>query len=222
MCKYHYTYMLIDENDKRYIGARSSILPPLKDDYWSSSKYVKKAIDSGVKFKKEILATWICRSDAVLHEILLHDFFDVGRSENFYNKSKQTSTKFDTTGFVFSEESKRKISEASKRPKTNLKKQVCKLKGRKQSPSQIANRAKAQIGKIGMSNNRGAKPIFAINLLTKQAFIIIGKADMKANNFDPRTISRVCNKKPNFNTHKKHLFRFLNQIEINEFVLERQ
>lgn len=39
-------------------------------------------------------------------EIILHNLFDVSRNINFYNRSKQTSTGFDTSGIPASEKSK--------------------------------------------------------------------------------------------------------------------
>lgn len=218
--KLHYTYLLSDNDGKMYIGARSCIVHPNNDDYWSSSKYVLDAINKGIKFDKTILAIWDTRKEAVNHEILLHEIFDVAKNQNFYNKSKQTSTKFDTTGFVFSEEQKRQISICSKRKRKKYKQS--KLKNRKQSLSQIANRAKAQIGKMGMQNNKGAKPIFAINLATKETKLLVGRTEVSNFGFDPSTVHRICHKKPSSFTHKKHTFRFLCQEEIKMFVLDTE
>lgn len=63
-------------------------------------------------FQKEILTTWTTRTEALQEEIRLHNLNDVAKNPTFYNRSKQTSTGFDTTGVsvVHSEETKNKIS----------------------------------------------------------------------------------------------------------------
>jgi len=45
-----------------------------------------------------VLAEFPTRYDAVCHEIFLHSFYDVAKNEMFYNRAKQTSTGFDTSG----------------------------------------------------------------------------------------------------------------------------
>lgn len=218
---YHYTYRLTDNEGFAYIGARSCNHHP-EDDvaYMSSSKYVATAIKQGVVFSKQILAIWPTRELAIQHEIRLHDAFDVAKNPLFYNKSKQTNTKFDTTGFVFSEESRKKISVSAKRKRGS---RVCgpnSLKGKKQSLQHVANRAKSQIGKTGLKNNRGAKPIWAINLTTKVAFLLVGKQNIMQSGFDPSTVHRICRKKPSSFTHKKHTFRFLCNEELSMYALD--
>lgn len=101
--KYHYTYWITNIiNGKSYIGARSCNCKPEEDiEYMGSSKkYLDKAIEKeGLQnFDKHILAYWATRKEAIEHEILLHDIFDVGRNPVFYNGAKQTSTGFDSTG----------------------------------------------------------------------------------------------------------------------------
>jgi len=108
LTKIHYTYKITNLNptDKRlyYIGVRSTTKssPNLDTNYRSSSKYLKDAIKEigHNNFSKEILSTWETRELAVLEEIRLHQEFDVAKNPLFYNKSKQTSTGFDTTGQV--------------------------------------------------------------------------------------------------------------------------
>ena len=84
----------------KYIGVRSCKCNPNEDNYWSSSKYLKEDIvNIGVNnFEKQILKVWPSRKQAMEHEIELHEKYNVGQNLNFYNKSKQTSTSFDTTG----------------------------------------------------------------------------------------------------------------------------
>lgn len=91
---YHYTYWLEDEAGKAYIGVRSCLGHPNEDEYSSSSNIILESISNGRKFEKTILALWKTRQEALQHEILLHEIFDVAKNPNFYNKAKQTSTKF--------------------------------------------------------------------------------------------------------------------------------
>lgn len=118
----HYTYMLKvkEPTDARalYIGVRTcKAEPELDSAYLGSCKPLKAWIkDNGAdKVEKIILARWATREEALSHEILLHDCFDVGRNQEFWNRAKQTSDKFhfDFTGAVrggLSEQHKQTIS----------------------------------------------------------------------------------------------------------------
>ena len=101
----HYTYMLKvkEPTDARtlYIGVRTcKAQPELDSAYLGSCKPLKAWIkDNGAdKVEKIILGRWPTREEAMLHEILLHDCFDVGRNQEFWNRAKQRSEMFDTTG----------------------------------------------------------------------------------------------------------------------------
>ena len=114
---YHYTY-LIQSNTTvmRYIGVRSSDCLPQEDTkYWGSSKHLPK--DIHLTHSKIILRVFGSRGEAVEHEVLLHRLNDVAINSIFYNKAKQTSTKFDTTGTsrVFTETHKANLSKAQQR-----------------------------------------------------------------------------------------------------------
>jgi hypothetical protein len=103
--KKHYTYKLtaINPVDERieYIGVRSCDCDPDQDSkYMSSSKQIAKAINAGVLFKKVILKEWDTRKEAVAHEVELHNKFDVSTNPKYFNKAKQTSVGFDTSGLV--------------------------------------------------------------------------------------------------------------------------
>jgi hypothetical protein len=106
MKKYHYVYKITNlkpqDQRKFYIGVRSSNCLPKDDHYWSSSKYLKEAIkDNGYNnFKKEILSIWESRKLALTEEIRLHELYDVSKNPQYYNRSKQTSSGWDTTGEV--------------------------------------------------------------------------------------------------------------------------
>lgn len=115
---YHYTYMLKALNplsaEVYYIGVRSSKNKPDIDNYFSSSKYVSDAIKNGVLFDKIVLGIFDSREEAVLNEIELHNFYDVGANDTFFNKSKQTSIGFDTSGVKIPKERIEKIKKAQK------------------------------------------------------------------------------------------------------------
>lgn len=104
--KYHYTYMIevlnpIDSR-KYYIGVRSSTCKPENDNYYGSSIHLKAWFKENGKdhVKKTILARWNTREEAISHEILLHDCFNVNTNDEFFNRSKQKTTGFDTTGMI--------------------------------------------------------------------------------------------------------------------------
>lgn len=107
---YHYTYLIQHKTDhKRYIGVRSSTVPPIEDtSYWGSSKHLP--IDVKTTHQKIIIKEHPSRLEAVQHEILLHDLNNVAIDPSFYNKAKQTSTGFDTSGIPISEEMKAHLS----------------------------------------------------------------------------------------------------------------
>jgi len=72
------------------------------DNYYSSSKSIKKTIkECGNFFKKTILKEFKTREEALLYEVLLHNKFNVDLNGEFYNIVKQTSSKFDTSGYIF-------------------------------------------------------------------------------------------------------------------------
>jgi len=102
MKKYHYVYRLENiDNNKYYIGCRSCSCDPKSDNYFSSSKLVKKLIKNGNIFNKTILKVFNNREDAILYEMFLHEKYNVSLNKNFYNKVKQTSKFFDTSGLLF-------------------------------------------------------------------------------------------------------------------------
>ena len=110
---YYYTYLLINKSDYRlYVGSRGSKVPPKEDPYMSSSKTVSKEFLQNCS--KFILKTFLTREAALLHEIHLHNLYDVAANPRFFNASKQLSTKFDRTGVKLSESQKQNISKANK------------------------------------------------------------------------------------------------------------
>jgi hypothetical protein len=116
----------------KYIGVRSCNCDPKEDNYWGSSRHIPK--DVKTTHKKRILKVHTSRLDAVNHEIFLHDKYDVAVSKEFYNRSKQTSTKFDTTGIPHpcTEEARRKLSISNK--------------GRKRTPEMVEAMRQRMLG----------------------------------------------------------------------------
>lgn len=98
---YHYVYRItnIVEN-KHYYGKRSSKVPPKLDigvKYFSSSTdkaFIEDQKANPQNYKYKVVSTYSYCEEALLKEIKLHNKFDVGKSDKFYNKSKQTSNHF--------------------------------------------------------------------------------------------------------------------------------
>jgi hypothetical protein len=121
---YNYVYKITNkETGKMYIGTRSSKDLPKNDlgsKYFSSSfdkDFILEQKQKPHLFDYNILYTFDTRLEAIEYEIYLHSFYDIARNPLFYNRSKQTSTRFDTTGTNFknSEITKIKKSEATKK-----------------------------------------------------------------------------------------------------------
>jgi ribosomal protein S27AE len=95
---------------------------PSKDlgfKYFSSSSDISFRNDqknNPQDYKYIIVSIFNSREDAITFEVTLHKKFNVGINPSFYNKSKQTSDKFDfdSTGNHHTEETRRKISESAK------------------------------------------------------------------------------------------------------------
>lgn len=167
---YHYTYRLTLNNNtdsrKYYIGARSCTEYPTKDSYFGSCKtllaWIKEHGTEGIV--KEILAIYGKRQDAIEHEINLHNYFDVAKNVEFWNKAKQTSVGFDTTGTTQSKELKLQKSLKTKgRPKTEEHKAKIRnaLLGKTRSKEHCEALSKAKKGipspLKGMSIGKGRK-----------------------------------------------------------------
>lgn len=115
--KYHYTYYSYQEWGMGYFGSRSCDCLPEEDvNYFGSFS------DKTFKPTHKIIlkSDYLTREDAVIDEIILHNFYEVDKNTHFANKAKQTSKKFITTSMVgeknhfygktHNEETKRKIS----------------------------------------------------------------------------------------------------------------
>lgn len=101
----HYTYRITNiKLNKHYYGCRSSKVEPKLDlgiKYFSSSKdklFVQDQKENSLHYKYKIIKIFNTREEAIQLEIKLHNRFNVGINESFYNKSKQTSIGFSTFG----------------------------------------------------------------------------------------------------------------------------
>jgi len=141
----HYAYRITNVFlKKHYYGSRSCKCQP-KDDlgikYFSSSTdkdFIKDQKENPDHYRYKIIKICENRNDVLELEILLHEKFNVGINEKFYNRSKQTSTRFyyDWTGRKHIEDTKKKISKlrkGKKRSKETLKNMSETQKGKKRS-----------------------------------------------------------------------------------------
>jgi hypothetical protein len=101
--------------NKHYYGTRTTGISPCKDlgiKYYSSSsdtQFREDQKNNPQHYKYTIVSEFDSREDALELEIKLHNKFNVGVNESFYNKAKQTSTKFDTTGTKHSDKTINKM-----------------------------------------------------------------------------------------------------------------
>ena len=107
----HCVYLLSSKvKDKYYIGVRSCKCKIPEDTYMGSSRVMTK--EDKDNCNKIILKKFKTRVEAIVYEIELHNQFDVANNPLFWNKAKQTSTGFDTTGTTYSEERRAALSKA--------------------------------------------------------------------------------------------------------------
>jgi hypothetical protein len=186
----HYTYFLTAKEPfngmKYYIGVRSCKSSPEEDKYMGSSKIIKR---NKVAVDKHILATWNSRKEAVSHEILLHECFDVALNKEFFNQAKQTSTGFDTTGIE---------------PP---------IKGKKLS---FKSREKIRLSKIGKTYSEATKQLKSIKMVGYKHLKVTcpscgkvgGETGMKKHHFDKCTGVRPFRASVCVNGKTKHLGYF--------------
>ena len=176
--KYHYVYRITNTKlNKHYYGTRSSRIEPSKDlgfKYFSSSSdilFMDDQKNNPHDYKYAIVSVFDSREEALELEVILHAKFDVGVNESFYNKSKQTSKRFycDRTGAIISEETRKKLSIASKnmvrKPVSDetRKKLSIASKGRILTEEHKANISQAKVGH-GTSEETKAKLREAANI----------------------------------------------------------
>lgn len=153
----HYTYEITHKNTgKRYIGVRSTDIEPEDDlgkQYFSSSTDTDFVCDQKKNtemYYYKVLQKFDSRSEANLHEIQLHEEFEVGASDEYYNKCKANSTLFSMHGVKFTEEHRKKLSTAkigSKRP-DDIKKSISLNSRKPKSETHKRNISKGRKGII--------------------------------------------------------------------------
>lgn len=118
---YHYVYRITNViENKHYYGSRKSKILPKEDlgiKYFSSSsdkEFIKDQKDNPQNYVYKVISVYLTPEQAISKEIRLHNKLDVGTNSCFYNRAKQTSTKFSVAGTKASEETKRKLSNARK------------------------------------------------------------------------------------------------------------
>ena len=153
----HYVYLLQSKvEEKYYIGVRSCECPIAEDSYMGSSRVM--TAEDKANCWKIILKKFDNRKDAVAYEVEMHNRFNVATNNLFWNKAKQTSTGFDTSGvamgklrdYSVSDETKAKISSSLtgyKHDKAFSEKLSKRMKGFTVSNAHKAAISKAQTGR---------------------------------------------------------------------------
>ena len=118
---YHYVYRITSLIEgKHYYGLRTSTIEPYLDlgiKYFTSScnyKFRNDFIKNPNNYKCVIVREFTTRKEAAAFEIFLHNKFNVGLSNKFYNYAKSTKNRCDMSGFKHTSESKNKMSESRK------------------------------------------------------------------------------------------------------------
>jgi hypothetical protein len=93
--EYHYTYYSYEEWGRGYFGSRSCYCTPEEDVNYLGS-YTDKNFNPTHKII--LKDDYSARSEAMVDEIILHDYYDVANNPHFANKAKLTSTGFCVTG----------------------------------------------------------------------------------------------------------------------------
>lgn len=113
---FNYVYRITNISIRRsYYGARTSKINPVDDigiKYFSSSadkEFILDQKDNPQNYKYKVIKICDNREEAISLEIKLHNRFNVGINESFYNRAKQTSTGFDKQGISPSKESIEKV-----------------------------------------------------------------------------------------------------------------
>ncbi len=175
---YHYTYRITVNNptDNRvyYIGVRSCKKHPTQDNYFGSCReFTAWQKENGtVNLTKEILAIWGDRKLAVEHEMKLHEHFEVALNPQFWNKAKQKTTGFDTTGIPSPMRGKTHSEEANKKNRQAHLGKPSANKGIKLSAERIEALRKINLGRP--SANKGKKVSEEVKNKTKPTWFKAG------------------------------------------------
>ena len=122
MSKHFYIYYSYEEFGRGYIGSRGCKCLPEEDLRYYGSFWDKTFKPTS----KIIIGVYESRKDAYDSEVVLHKFYDVVNNPHFANQSRALTSGFTTEGRVApnrgkkaSEETRRKIGEASRRRVTS-------------------------------------------------------------------------------------------------------
>lgn len=151
--EYYYTYYSYEEWGRGYFGSRGCYCLPEEDVKYFGSFKDKTFRPTQKIILKDDYAT---REEALIDEIILHDYYDVAENPHFANLAKQKTTGFyySSKGVVRSKEHKRKISEAQK-GKFRNEDFVEKCKARRHSEETKKKMSEAQKGE--KNHNYGKK-----------------------------------------------------------------
>jgi len=157
---YHYTYEITYTNNLKYIRVRSCKCKPSEDTAYIGSS---KVTPNDKILMKLILKLHTTREEALQHEIYLHNYNDVAVNPLYYNKAKQTSTGFDTTGTVpiFTEEHKSKISNGLKQFTPTKEQQLHKSEAIRKALTGKSREPRTQEFKDLMSAKLSGKPTWS-------------------------------------------------------------
>jgi hypothetical protein len=141
---HHYTYYSYEEWGIGYFGSRSCECLPEEDLHYFGSFADKNFTPTQKIILKDDYET---RADAIKDEVILHDYYDVAANPHFANRSKQTSTRFTTSGMKMTEEQRKKIGDrfrGKKLSKEHIQKVSAANTGRKHTPEARKRMSEAQ------------------------------------------------------------------------------
>jgi hypothetical protein len=161
---FHYVYRITNTVlNKHYYGVRTSKIDPKLDlgfKYFSSSsdkEFIQIQKENPQDYKYKIIKIFNSRVEAAELEIFLHKKFNVVVNESFYNKANSTSSGWDTTGTILSNEHREKLSMAkigtSRTNETKLKISNS-TKGIPKPPFSHEHREKLSMAKKGKPSNQ--------------------------------------------------------------------
>lgn len=118
LIEYHYVYYSYEEYGRGYFGSRTCKCLPEED-----IKYFGSFTDKSFKPTQKIIikSDYSTREDAYNDEIILQKYYKVVENPHFANRAYQTSTKFSTAGVIFSDETRKKLSEKRRKRKITQK-----------------------------------------------------------------------------------------------------
>lgn len=141
---YHYTYYSYEEWGNGYFGSRSCECLPEEDVNYFGSFSDKNFNPTHKIILKDDYKT---RIEAIKDEVILHNFYEVHINPHFANRSKQTTTKFTTSGIKLTEEHRNKISErfkGKKLSKEHIQKVADSNRGKKRTEESRKRMSEAQ------------------------------------------------------------------------------